>query len=215
MLARFQPCIEELGITAKVRPSTPALPGIQQAEAHLVRGASAEDYSLRYGSVVRFTDVAAAGGAHRPALVFTTFVAPKTAETFRRAGVQYLDTAGNAWIVFGDVLVDIRGRPRPDRAASRPRAAAGNLFSTGRAQVCLRCSPGRSCGTRRSESWPTQPASLSGRPTTRWRCWLRRDLDAMICGLSAPTCSICGLPRFQLVSRSGSRWRGTGGPSTL
>ena len=135
MLARFRPCIEELGITAKVRPSTPALPGIQQAEAHLVRGASAEDYSLRYGSVVRFTDAAAAGGAHRAALVFTTFVAPKTAETFRRAGVQYLDTAGNALIVFGDVLVDIRGRPRPDRAASRPRAAAGNLFSTGRAQV--------------------------------------------------------------------------------
>lgn len=84
---------------------------------------------------MRLTDAAGFGHAYRPTLVFTTFVAPKTAETFRRAGVQYLDTAGNAWITFGGVLIDVRGRPRPDRAAPRPRVATGNLFSSGRAQV--------------------------------------------------------------------------------
>jgi hypothetical protein len=137
MLAHFEACLRQLGVAAKVRPATPAQPGIQQTEAHVVRGTSAEDYSLLCGPAVRLTDAARVRDTHRPTLVFTTFVAPKTAETFRRAGVQYLDTAGNAWIMFGDVLVDVRGRPRPDRAARRPRVAAGNLFSAGRAQVVL------------------------------------------------------------------------------
>jgi hypothetical protein len=50
--------------------------------------------------------------------------------------VQYVDTAGNAWIEFGDVLIDVRGRQRPDFGARRP-TSAGNLFSAGRAQVVL------------------------------------------------------------------------------
>jgi hypothetical protein len=137
ILAHVEARLGELGVAARVRPATSALPGIRQAEAHLVRGTSAEDYSLLCGPALRLTDAARVGDAHRPTLVFTTFVAPKTAETFRRAGVQYLDTAGNAWITFGGVLIDVRGRPRPDRAASRPRVVAGNLFSPGRAQVVL------------------------------------------------------------------------------
>jgi hypothetical protein len=49
--------------------------------------------------------------------------------------VQYLDAAGNAWIQFGDVLIDVRGRPRPADAPRPPDT--GNLFSPGRAQVIM------------------------------------------------------------------------------
>jgi hypothetical protein len=133
MLARFEACLDEWTITAQVGHVTTALPGVQPAVAQLARSASAQVYTLLCGPAVTFKDAAGVTSAH-PTLVFTTFVAPRTAEAFRRAGVQYLDTAGNAWITFGDVLLDVRGRSRPDHAAIGTRAA-GNLFSTRRAQV--------------------------------------------------------------------------------
>lgn len=49
--------------------------------------------------------------------------------------MQYLDAAGNAWIQFGDVLIDVRGRPRPVDAPRTP--GSGNLFSVGRDQVVM------------------------------------------------------------------------------
>ena len=136
MLARFEACLDERGIAAKVAPFTPAGTGVQRAEARLARGASVQDYALFFGPAVTFKDAAGLGDGHLPTLVFTTFVATKTAEAFRPAGVQYLDTAGNAWITFGEVLLDVRGRPRPERTTTGSRAT-GNLFSTGRAQVVL------------------------------------------------------------------------------
>src|SRR5688572_28006778 len=134
VLSRFQARLDELGITARVGPTTAAPHGIRRGTIKLARGASAQDYVLLYGSAVAFTDIAKAGVADRPALIFTTFTAPKTADTLRRSGVQYLDSAGNAWITFGDVLVDVRGRPRPDRDPA-PQRPVRNLFSTVRAQI--------------------------------------------------------------------------------
>ncbi|MGH8827490.1 MAG: type IV toxin-antitoxin system AbiEi family antitoxin [Jiangellaceae bacterium] len=99
----------------------------------LVRGRSAQSYTLICGPTVTLARPAV-GPDGRPPLVFTTFVAPKTADSFRRAGVQYADTAGNAWVEFGDVLLDVRGRPRPKQTPRRARAT-GNLLSTSRAQV--------------------------------------------------------------------------------
>jgi hypothetical protein len=135
MLAHFEACLDDLGVANKVVPALPTLPGLRVAKVHLTRGGSDQDYALLYGPAVRLADAGRAGEADLPTLVFATFVAPKTAETFRRAGVQYLDTVGNAWIKFGDVLIDVRGRSRPDGAAARSHVGAGNLFSTGRAQV--------------------------------------------------------------------------------
>lgn len=134
MLVRFEVCLNELGIAAKVEPVTAVGASFRRVEVHLIRGASMQDYTLFFGPAVTFKDAAGVGGGPRPALLFTTFVAPKTAGAFRRAGVQYLDTAGNAWITFGDVLLDVRGRPRPARTNPGAHAAC-NLFSTGRAQV--------------------------------------------------------------------------------
>lgn len=135
MLARFEACLDNLGVANKVVPGRPTLPGIRVAKVHLIRGGSDQGYALLYGPAVRLADAGRAGGADLPTLAFATFVAPKTAETFRRAGVQYLDTVGNAWIEFGDVLIDVRGRPRPDGAVTRSHVGTGNLFSPGRAQV--------------------------------------------------------------------------------
>jgi hypothetical protein len=135
MLGRFEASLNELGIAAKVDPVAAVGTSFQRAEVHLIRGASRQGYAVFFGPAVTFKDAAGVSGGSLPTLVFTTFVAPKTAEAFRRARVQYLDTAGNAWVEFGDVLVDVRGHRLPVGARQRARTTAGNLFSTGRAQV--------------------------------------------------------------------------------
>lgn len=121
--------LDELGIRATFLSS----PRPRGAEIRLARGASAQQYSLLEGPAISAADIARASTADLPVLVLTTYAAPRTIDMFRRVGVQYLDAAGNAWIAFGDVLVDVRGRPRPDHAI--PKRAASNLFSSGRAQV--------------------------------------------------------------------------------
>jgi hypothetical protein len=70
-------------------------------------------------------------------LVFTSFMTPRSAAALRRAGVQYLDMVGNAWVQFDGVLFDVRGRPRPDDLPVPARKPAGNLFCTARAQVAF------------------------------------------------------------------------------
>lgn len=136
-LASFEARLDDLGVTVKVASALPARHGIQVANVRLRRGASSQEYNLVYAPSVRVADTGRAEDVELPRLVFTTFLAPKSAEAFRRAGVQYLDNAGNAWIRFGDVLVDVRGQHRPASAERPARTTAGNLFSTGRAQVAL------------------------------------------------------------------------------
>lgn len=70
-------------------------------------------------------------------MVATIFISPRSAESFRRAGIQYIDTVGNAWVEFGEVLIDVRGRHLPRDLGQRRRAIGGNLFSTARAQVAF------------------------------------------------------------------------------
>ena len=135
LLARFEARLDDLGVTAKVGSALPARHGAQAANVRLTRGASTQEYTLIYGPAVKVADTGRISDATVPTLVFTTFVAPRSAETFRRAGVQYLDAAGNAWVEFGDVLVDVRGQRRPIGADQPARTTAGNLFSTGRARV--------------------------------------------------------------------------------
>lgn len=137
LLARFEARLDDLGVTAKVGPAVLARPDLYAATARLTRGSSTQTYALVCGPAVKVADTARAGDLDLPTLVFTTFVAPSASETFRRAGVQYLDTVGNAWVEFGDVLIDVRGRRRPIGADQPARTTAGNLFSTGRAQVVL------------------------------------------------------------------------------
>jgi len=68
-------------------------------------------------------------------LLGTALVSARSADSFRRAGIQYVDVAGNAWIQFGDVLVDVRGRRPSGDLPPGPDTSGGNLFSAARAQV--------------------------------------------------------------------------------
>lgn len=109
-------------------------PGLREAVLRLTRGGAAQEYAAVYGPAVRPEDVGLIGRPGLPRMVVTRFVGVRTAETLRRAGVQYIDSVGNAWIEFGDVYIDVRGRRRPKGQTADPRPA-GNLFSASRAQV--------------------------------------------------------------------------------
>ena len=122
--------LSEFGIQSRLPDG---LPPDGWADAYLMRGSSEQQYTAFVRASLTLADAAWIGEERGPALVLSSFVSPRTADALRRAGVQYLDTAGNAWITFGDVLIDIRGRPRPKDVAPAP--ATGNLFSTARAQV--------------------------------------------------------------------------------
>ncbi len=135
LLKSFQARLDDIDVTVQVDSALRARQGGQAARVRLTRGASTQAYTLIYGPAVKITDTGPIGDDHAPTVVFTTYVAPRSAETFRRAGVQYLDAAGNAWIRFGDVLVDVRGWRRPASDDRPAHATTGNLFSTGRAQV--------------------------------------------------------------------------------
>jgi hypothetical protein len=136
-IERLRECLDDYEIAAEVELASAVEPSVQRAMVHLERGSSAQDYELLFGPAMRFADASRAIVPQCPVLIFTTYISAKTADAFRRAETQYLDTAGNASIRFGDVLVDVRGRPRPDRAGQTPQQPTGNLFSTGRAQVAF------------------------------------------------------------------------------
>ncbi len=132
--SRLMAQLADLGIDADV-DAPAARNGARRGVLHLARGASGETFEFVEGPDVRLASVRPVRST-QPLFVHTPHVAPKTRDAFRRAGVQYLDDAGNAWIQFGDVLIDVRGRTRQEGGNSRPRAS-GNLFSSGRAQVVL------------------------------------------------------------------------------
>ena len=131
LLFQFRQQLDQLGIALRELREAPASPSVRRATVRLVRGRSEQTYTLLYGQAIRLTEATSVDVGH-PLLVFTTYVAPRTADGFRRAETQYLDTAGNAWIHFGDLLVDIRGRSNPPGTRAR---VSGDLFSTGRAKV--------------------------------------------------------------------------------
>lgn len=70
----------------------------------------------------------------RRLLVAGPYISSRTAEALRTARIDYIDTAGNAHLDFGPVLVDIRGRPSPTPQKGR-RPVDANLFSARRMQV--------------------------------------------------------------------------------
>ncbi|MFD5174628.1 type IV toxin-antitoxin system AbiEi family antitoxin [Nocardia sp. NPDC058379] len=67
-------------------------------------------------------------------LVTGPLISSRTAEALRDAGIDYIDSAGNAHLNFDPVLIDIRGRRGPTSEQNRPHPEA-NLFSVRRMQV--------------------------------------------------------------------------------
>lgn len=72
-----------------------------------------------------------------PLLVLAPSVHARSAQEFRSAGIQFLDAAGNAYLRFAGVIIDVRGR-RPDPSTAqklRPGRASAGVFTPRRAQV--------------------------------------------------------------------------------
>ena len=72
-----------------------------------------------------------------PLLILAGSIHPRSAHELRSAGIQFLDGAGNAYVRFGGVLIDVRGR-RPDPATVQDRRTvrpSAGLFTPRRAQV--------------------------------------------------------------------------------
>ncbi|UJW35441.1 hypothetical protein L3Q67_17620 [Saccharothrix sp. AJ9571] len=66
-----------------------------------------------------------------PTLVVAPSISEPVAERLRARGIDYLDTAGNAHLAWGDVLIDVRGRRKP--AVRRPQVSARGARAFGRA----------------------------------------------------------------------------------
>lgn len=64
-------------------------------------------------------------------------VHPRSAQNLRAAGIQFLDAAGNAYLNFDGVLIDVRGRRLDPRIAPHKHLPerSTNLFTPRRAQV--------------------------------------------------------------------------------
>lgn len=65
-------------------------------------------------------------------------VTERSATMFRQLGINYLDQAGNAFICFAGVRIDVRGRraeASPGVVVPRPERGGVNLFSAKRSQV--------------------------------------------------------------------------------
>lgn len=109
----------------------------------LSRGAARQEFVMDLKQRATLSSLRYANWAERdslPLLIGATSVSPRSADAFRRAGIQYLDAAGNAWIRFDGVLIDVRGRRlQADHVHHGPGAdrARGNLFSASRAQVAF------------------------------------------------------------------------------
>lgn len=109
-------------------------------EVELSRGAARQEFAMelkRHATLSHLRHDSATGRAVLPLLVGATTVSPRSADAFRRAGIQYVDASGNAWIHFGDVLIDVRGRRSERDASETARARGGNVFSAARAQVAF------------------------------------------------------------------------------
>jgi hypothetical protein len=125
-----------LGLEAQVHAGLSVEGAVQRADVTVSRAAAAQRFDVVCGRRLRIADIARVPRGDLPRFVFTDYVPDATGAAFRRAGVGYLDEAGNAWISFSTVLVDVRGRRRVGSTERLP-VTHGNLFSPGSAQVVL------------------------------------------------------------------------------
>lgn len=76
-----------------------------------------------------------------PPLVITPYIAPSTADVWRRQKVAFVDTAGNMFLYGPGLLVDVRGRPRSDAVVSKHGALRSFRNNGLRIIFVLLCDP--------------------------------------------------------------------------
>ncbi|QFU86577.1 hypothetical protein YIM_06825 [Amycolatopsis sp. YIM 10] len=63
-----------------------------------------------------------------PALVVAPSISEPVADRLRARGIDYVDTAGNARLAWGDVLIDIRGRRKPTVHLAKTSSRGSRAF---------------------------------------------------------------------------------------
>lgn len=126
------------GIETDVAPAmASAFEGVPAA-ARLRRRGSEQEFMLVFLPRMTLTHRDLLGMHDRgtqPILVVGDYIGARSSAAYRQAGIHYLDAAGNAYIEFGDVPIDVRGRPSTNLVEPRVPDGAANLFSPRRAQV--------------------------------------------------------------------------------
>lgn len=131
--------LEEYGLSVEVPTG---LPDGDEGDhlAVLSRGASRQTFRMILQAHATQKDVARAfktSADPSPVLLGAGSVSPRSADGLRRQDIQYVDTSGNAWINFGDVLIDVRGRRSRGSEFEAVRPRGGDVFSAARAQVAF------------------------------------------------------------------------------
>lgn len=120
------------------------------ATAVLSRQGNVQDYVLVFTAAMTLTQISRLRRPHlhAPVLVVGERITERSATALRDLEIQYIDSSGNAYIEFGDVYIDVRGRKlgsqvlnhpskRPARSTDEKTGPllAHNLFSPRRSQV--------------------------------------------------------------------------------
>ncbi|HWS36708.1 MAG TPA: type IV toxin-antitoxin system AbiEi family antitoxin [Actinoplanes sp.] len=133
--------LREFGIAVEVEREASALApdGGVDAVVALSRGDASAAYSVQVKSPMTLTSVARGRVlGSRPLLVVGDQITKRSADAFREADIQFVDTLGNAFITFDGVYVDVRGRAEPAAPGQVTRGReSANMFSRGRSQVIL------------------------------------------------------------------------------
>jgi len=137
--------LREFGIALEVEP--PGTDGGIDTIVTLSRAGQQQ----RYGAVVKepMTLSSLAHGPRDPVLrtsheplILGSRISRRSADAFRDAGIQFVDSLGNAFIAFGNIFVEVQGRAE---TISRPangthtvrRHQPTNIFSSRRSQVIM------------------------------------------------------------------------------
>ncbi|MCM4080861.1 type IV toxin-antitoxin system AbiEi family antitoxin [Paractinoplanes hotanensis] len=137
--------LREFGIALEVEPQVPDV-GID-AIVTLSRGGQRQLYGAMVKEPMTFSSLA--HGARGPVLVtphepliLGHRISRRSADAFRDAGIQFVDSLGNAFVTFGNIFVEVQGRAettlRPiNDAHTVRRHQPANIFSSRRSQVIM------------------------------------------------------------------------------
>ncbi|MGW7536679.1 type IV toxin-antitoxin system AbiEi family antitoxin [Amycolatopsis sp. NPDC054798] len=131
--------LKELGFQVELLGTGAPEPGDSRTDA-VMRLTTASGAARTYGvefkrrmtaelaTAVHFT-------ANLPPLLFSTYLGESVAERLRARGIDYVDTAGNAYLSWDDVLIDIRGRAKPAARVGRASPRGAGAFGRAGLQV--------------------------------------------------------------------------------
>ena len=111
--------------------------GEEMTVAHLRRRDEGQEYLTLLSPHMKMSDSYPHNTwSGTPLLVLGAKVTPRNADRMRELGVNYLDANGNAYLNFGNVLIDVRGRTGdPIATLHLDKPGTSNLFSPKRAQL--------------------------------------------------------------------------------